>query len=141
MQIKPGNFTDKAAVFLALLDNGDISSSRCLDATTKWSYMITMEFEWDEDKRQRNLEKHGVDFVDAVLILADVPLILEDMRRDYGEQRCLALGESRGLLFAVAFTIRDGAFRIISARRANARERRIYDRRIAQDAADPHDTA
>ena len=102
---------------------------------------MNMEFEWDDGKRRSNLEKHGVDFVDAVLILADAPLILEDTRRDYGERRCLALGESRGLLFAVAFTIRDGAFRIISARRANARERRLYDRRIAQDAAVPHDLA
>ena len=102
---------------------------------------MNMEFEWDEGKRRRNLEKHGVDFVDAVLVLADAPLILEDTRHDYGEQRCLALGELRGLLFAVTFTIRDGAFRIISARRANARERRFYDERIAQDAVDSHDFA
>ena len=43
---------------------------------------MNMEFEWDEGKRRSNLEKHGVDFVDAMLILADAPLILEDMRRD-----------------------------------------------------------
>jgi uncharacterized DUF497 family protein len=90
---------------------------------------------------QSNLEKHGVDFVDAVLVLAAAPLILEDMRRDYGEQRCLALGELRGLLFAVTFTIRNGAFRLISARRANARERSRYEARIAQDATDSHDSA
>ena len=91
---------------------------------------MNMEFEWNEDKRQSNLEKHGVDFADAVLVLADAPLILEDTRRDYGEQRCLALGELCGVLFSVTFTIRDGAFRIISARRANDRERRRYDKRI-----------
>ena len=91
---------------------------------------MNMEFEWDEGKRQSNLEKHGVDFADAVLVLADAPLIFEDTRRNYGEQRCLALGELYGLLFSVAFTIRDGAFRIISARRANDRERRLYGKRI-----------
>ncbi len=94
---------------------------------------MDMEFEWDEAKRQSNLEKHGVDFIDAARILADSPLILEDTRRDYGEQRCIALGERNGLLFVVAFTLRNGAFRIISARRANARERRSYEKRIKQE--------
>jgi uncharacterized DUF497 family protein len=102
---------------------------------------MNMEFEWDEAKRRSNLEKHGVDFVDAVLVLADAPLILEDTRRDYGEQRCLALGELHGLLFVVVFTLREGAFRIISARRANAGERRYYETRIEQDAVDSHDLA
>ena len=50
---------------------------------------MSMEFEWDEDKRQSNLEKHGVDFVDAVLILAEAPLILEDTRRDYGGAKAI----------------------------------------------------
>lgn len=100
-----------------------------------------MEFKWDEATRQSNLEKHGVDFIDAALVLADAPLILEDARRDYGERRCLALGERNGLLFVVSFTLRDGAFRIISARRANARERRSYEKRIEQEAAYPHDPA
>ncbi len=100
---------------------------------------MNMEFEWDEAKRQSNLEKHGVDFVDAAQVLADAPLMLEDTRYEYGEMRCLALGELHGLLFVVAFTLRDGAFRIISARRANARERRHYETCIAQDASDPHD--
>ena len=52
----------------------------------------------------------------------------------------LAFGEKNGLLFVVAFTLRDGAFRIISARRANAREGRAYEKRI-KDAACPHDPA
>ncbi len=91
-------------------------------------------------KRRSNLKKHGVDFIDAAQVLADGPLILEDTRRDYGEQRCLAFGEKNGLLFVVAFTLRDGAFRIISARRANAREGRAYEKRI-KDAACPHDPA
>ena len=108
---------------------------------------MNMEFEWDEAKRRSNLEKHGVDFVDAAQVLADAPLMLEDTRYEYGEMRCLALGELHGLLFVVAFTLRDGAFRIISARRANARERRHYETCIAQDATcagysgDPHDPA
>jgi len=100
-----------------------------------------MEFEWDEGKRRSNLKKHGVDFVDAALVLADAPLILEDRRHDYGEQRCIALGELRDLLFVVTFTIRDGAFRIISARRGNARERNLYDKHTTRGTVVPHDLA
>ncbi len=92
---------------------------------------MNMELEWGEAKRRSNLKKHGADFIDAALVLADAPLILKDTRRDYGEQRCLAFGEKNGLLFVVAFTLRDGAFRIISARRANARERRFYESQTA----------
>ncbi len=92
---------------------------------------MSMNFEWDEAKRQANIKKHGVDFTDAALILADSPLILEDARRDYGEQRCLAFGERNEILFLVAFTIREGVFRIISARRANSRERRKYESQTA----------
>lgn len=92
---------------------------------------MNMEFEWDEAKRRSNLAKHGVDFTDAAQVLADAQLILEDTRRDYGEQRWLAFGEMNGLLFVVAFTLRDGAFRIISARRANSRERRFYESQTA----------
>lgn len=92
---------------------------------------MNMEFEWDEAKRQSNLAKHGVDFTDAAQVLANARLTLEDTRRDYGEQRYLAFGEMNGLLFVVAFTLRDGAFRIISARRANSRERRFYESQTA----------
>ncbi len=92
---------------------------------------MSMNFEWDEAKRQANIKKHGVDFTDAALILADSPLILEDARRDYGEQRCLAFGERKDVLFVVAFTLREGVFRIISARRANSRERRKYESQTA----------
>ncbi|MHC1710565.1 MAG: BrnT family toxin [Solidesulfovibrio sp.] len=85
-----------------------------------------MRFEWDEDKRRANVDKHGVDFVDAARMLCGEPLIIEDDRRNYGERRCIAVGEEVGYVLVVIFTIRDGVFRIISARRANARERRKY---------------
>lgn len=85
-----------------------------------------MQFEWDEAKRAENLAKHGVDFVDAAQVLSRSPLVLADERRDYGEPRYIAWGELNGLLLAVVFTVRGEALRIISARRANARERRRY---------------
>ncbi len=86
-----------------------------------------MQFEWDENKRRSNITKHGIDFVDAALMLAETPFMAEDSRRDYGETRCHALGEYNNLVLHVTFTIRKNVFRIISARRANARERKGYE--------------
>ncbi len=85
-----------------------------------------MEFEWDEAKRRSNLAKHGVDFVDAARMLCGSPAMAEDSRRNYGEERCVAMGEEAGNILVVVFTIRSGAFRIISARKANAREKKKY---------------
>ncbi|WP_428559487.1 MAG: BrnT family toxin [Solidesulfovibrio sp. DCME] len=85
-----------------------------------------MEFEWDEAKRQANIAKHGIDFYDAKAALEGDPMMLEDDRMDYGERRCIAAGEVKGHMLIVVFTIRDGVFRIISARKANSRERRKY---------------
>jgi uncharacterized protein len=86
-----------------------------------------MQFEWDENKRQTNLEKHGVDFPDAARVLLGRPLTRQDSRQEYGEQRFIAYGELGARLLAVAFTIRnEDVVRIISARKANARERRKY---------------
>jgi len=88
-----------------------------------------MKFEWDEVKRQANLKKHGVDFLDGMQVLSDAPVLEEDERRDYGEQRCMALGDCCGQLLVVVFTLRDSTFRIISVRRANVRERNKYEQR------------
>jgi hypothetical protein len=92
---------------------------------------MTMKFEWDEAKRLANIEKHGVDFLDAAMMLCDMPWLEEDSRRNYGETRCRAAGIHGGRLLVVAFTPREGAFRIISARWANARERRKYADQIS----------
>jgi len=64
------------------------------------------------------------------LLLSEEPIVLEDKRRDYGEPRYLALGEMKGVLFVVAFTIREDAIRLISARRGNLRERKHYEDRL-----------
>jgi uncharacterized DUF497 family protein len=47
-----------------------------------------MIYEWDENKRRSNIEKHGVDFVAAIEIFKDNERIeTEDTRNDYGEAR------------------------------------------------------
>ena len=84
-------------------------------------------FEWDEAKREVNLVKHGVDFVDALGVFAD-PLRVErvDQRREYAEERRQAVGTVRGQVLFVVYTLRGEVRRLISARRASSNERRAY---------------
>lgn len=55
-------------------------------------------------------------------------VVFRDDRKDYGEPRFILLGMLRGKLYQVVFTPRGRNTRIISARRANKRERRLYER-------------
>jgi len=93
-----------------------------------------MDSEWDEAKRQANILKHEIDFVDAAAIF-DRPFIeTEDRRRGYGEQRYQATGEVDVRIMQVIYTWRGDRRRIISARRARRNERRAYYAGIAQAA-------
>lgn len=88
-----------------------------------------MVFEWDERKRRRNLADREIDFVDVVTVFdAAERIAFEDVRKDYGERRFVILCPIRGRLFHVTYTIRSSNRRIISARKANRREQRIYGR-------------
>ena len=89
-----------------------------------------MAFEWDEQKREANLVKHGVDFR-RVPQLFDRPTVkVVDDRLHYGETPNNCLGEFEGRVFAVAYAWRGANRRIISARKGNARERKTYYARI-----------
>ena len=83
-------------------------------------------FEWDPEKREANLRKHGIDFADAVRIFEGPVLEREDRRRDYSELRFVALGAVEEVLLSVVYTPREPAFRIISAREANRHEKAAY---------------
>ena len=85
-----------------------------------------MEFEWDSMKNQRNIEKHGIDFSNAVRIFENPTIEVVDNRRDYDEKRVAAMGAVDGIILYVVYTTRVDIRRIISARRANRRERRTY---------------
>lgn len=94
-----------------------------------------MEFEWDSDKRQANLEKHGVDFEDAARLFDGPVFERPDDREDYGEVRMIAFGEVVEIVLAVVYTDRDSARRIVSARRATRNERKAYHAALAERAA------
>lgn len=87
-------------------------------------------FTWDEDKRRKNLAKHGIDFARAAEMDFDRTICWVDERRDYGETRYVALGPAEDELFVSVYVIRDGFYRIISLRKANRRERGFYEEEI-----------
>ena len=85
-----------------------------------------MELEWDEFKRRDALKKHGVDFADVALVDFGSAMTIADNRRDYGEPRWVTYGMISGRLHVVCWTGRNDRMRIISFRRANDREQKIY---------------
>ncbi len=91
-----------------------------------------MQFEWDARKAMQNAEKHGVPFEYAARVFLDPRrLDSEDARRDYREERRLTLGMIDNRLFVVAYTRRGPVIRLISARKANQRERRYYSETLS----------
>ena len=86
-----------------------------------------MKFEWDEQKNRINIEKHGISFEDAKAVFEDVRITADDTRQSYGEIRKISLGMLHGRECVVVYTERKGVTRIISARKANQRERRRYN--------------
>ena len=91
--------------------------------------MGELEFEWHEQKRRINLEKHGIDFEDAIGIF-DGHAFVRRSDRD-GEPRFVAVGEVQGRVVAVVYTVRNDIYRIISARRGTKNEAREYRHRKA----------
>jgi uncharacterized DUF497 family protein len=85
-----------------------------------------VRFEWDETKRWANVAKHGIDFIDAIRAFDGRMLTKLDQRRDYGEIRFRGIGMMDGRIVLAVWTERDGAIRLISVWRANAKERAQY---------------
>jgi hypothetical protein len=92
-----------------------------------------MEFEWDENKTQSNIAKHGIAFETAVRIFQGPTLDQIDARNDYGEKRAISLGTIENvLILVVVHTDRGGITRIISARPVNSTERHRYGTEISK---------
>lgn len=85
---------------------------------------MDLEFEWNDSKAEANLEKHGIDFEDAIGVFEGP--VLEVRSDQKGEIRWKAIGLVEGLEITVVYTLREGRRRIISARRAQQNERRAY---------------
>jgi uncharacterized protein len=86
-----------------------------------------MDYQWDPNKAKSNLKKHGVRFADAVSVFEDENAItIEDEHES--ENRFITIGRDILLrILVVVYTFRGHIIRIISARKATARERKIYE--------------
>lgn len=85
-----------------------------------------MRFEFDPAKSAKNERERGLPFAAAARLFDSPRLEWEDKRVDYGEVRYNTLGQIEGRTFCATFTRREGVIRIISFRKANARETRRY---------------
>lgn len=90
---------------------------------------MALRFLWDPRKVAANERKHGVGFQEATTVFDDpLSVTIPDPDHSLEEQRFLLLGLSnRRRLLVVAHSERGESIRIISARRANRRERRTYE--------------
>ena len=90
-----------------------------------------MKLEWDEAKNRSNIRKHGFDFAEAEELFRGTLLIRPDANQDYGEERWIGIGMTRGRVALVAFAERaQDTIRIISLRKADREEREQYEKAL-----------
>ena len=86
-----------------------------------------MELEWDEQKREQTLQDRGLDFASVARADWDAALTVTDTRAAYGETRFVSLVPIDNRLCVVAWCWRGQSLRVISLRKANARERKRHE--------------
>lgn len=86
-----------------------------------------MRYQWDRNKALTNLNKHGVDFADAVSVFFDeLAITIFDAR--FEEERFITIGmDLLSRILVVVYTMRDDEIRLISAPKATRNERRQYE--------------
>lgn len=89
-----------------------------------------MQIIWDLVKNKLNVEKHGLNFEDAHLVFEGQTVTFEDDRYNYGEKRYITIGLLAQREILIVHTQRVNQTRIISMRKANAKERKIYKKRL-----------
>ena len=90
--------------------------------------LALVSFEWDEAKRRVNVRKHGVEFADAATAFDDgSALTIRDEDSDEEDRFVTLATDARGRLLVIVYTWRGKTIRVISARKATRRERRIYE--------------
>jgi uncharacterized protein len=88
-----------------------------------------MQFEWDQQKNEANIQKHGLSFADAHQVFEHPMLANVDDRQEYGEDRWIGIGLMNMRVVVVVFAEPDeNTIRIISFRKAKIDERKRYER-------------
>lgn len=86
-------------------------------------------FEWDKGNLDKSYKKHGITHKEAEeLFLDENVFLVEDIKHSQKEERFIAIGNTnqKGFLFS-GFRVRNNKIRIVSARKANKKERRRYE--------------
>ena len=85
-------------------------------------------FDWDEGNKDKNWDKHQVDFRECEEVFFNQPLLIKDIKHSFQEKRYYVLGRSdtNRMLFLI-FTLRNNKIRVISARDQSKKERMIYE--------------
>ena len=98
-----------------------------VDVTSQIVYTINMVYEWNENKRLKNFEKHGYDLADGQLVYESPKKITVESHRPH-EHRWLDIAEVGGVLvtLTLAYTLRGEAVRCFSLRKASRKERSLY---------------
>jgi uncharacterized protein len=86
-----------------------------------------VEIEFDPAKSERNVRERGLSFELTADFDFETAVYVEDNRYNYGERRIRALGYIEERLYALVYTVRGETLRVISLRRANRREVKIYE--------------
>jgi len=89
-----------------------------------------IKYTWDENKRQSNLQRHGLDFADAEKVFSSPLVLFEDTRCNYGEQRMIAIGLLGFATVVVVHVESEDAVRIISMRKADSDETDLYYKNV-----------
>jgi uncharacterized DUF497 family protein len=86
-----------------------------------------MRYSYDPKKKATNLKKHGLDFDDARSVIESGQTVtFEDRRFDYDEVRYITLGLLQGEVVVIATAETETTIRIISMRKADKNEQKIY---------------
>lgn len=88
-----------------------------------------LTFEWDDEKAEENVRKHGVSFSEAKTVFGDpLSVTIPDPNHSVGESRYVDIGRSvEGRVLVVVYTERGSNIRIISCRIATRWERKTYE--------------
>ncbi len=85
-----------------------------------------MKITWDELKRKKTLDERGLDFADAKTVFDGATFSFEDDRFDYGERRVVTLGLLGIVVVAIVHTESEKEIRIISMRKGEKNEQKVY---------------
>ena len=95
---------------------------------------MSLTFEWDQNKSEKNERKHGIKFEEAKTVFNDpFAITIDDPDHSYGEHHYIDIGfSSKGDVLVVWYTERNDNIRIIGCRKATRSERKKYEEKKTQ---------